>query len=73
MKGRDHRKYEFTIGEAGSWRIGYGYSNFLVAEGSGWSRALGRSLYDGLRRPPGRALRPPAPASLNRRLTRHGR
>jgi hypothetical protein len=28
------------------WRIGYGVSNFLVAEGSGFSRQIGRAMFE---------------------------
>jgi len=34
----------------GRWRIGYGISNFLIIEGSGWSRQFGLYLYDHLRK-----------------------
>ena len=32
----------------GGWRIGFGVSNFLLAEGSGWSLDFGRALYEAL-------------------------
>ena len=34
----------------GRWRIGYGVSNFLIVEGSGWSRQFGLYLYNHLRK-----------------------
>lgn len=36
--------YHLTRGEAGSWRIGFGASTFLVAQGSGFSIRHGRRL-----------------------------
>ena len=36
--------YSLQFGKDGSWRIGYGRSGFLVAEGSGFSRRIGFSL-----------------------------
>ena len=36
--------FQMRFGATGSWRIGYGHSSFLVAEGSGWSAPLGRAL-----------------------------
>lgn len=33
-----------------SWRIGFGISSFLVAEGSGWSRPMGRALFADLKK-----------------------
>ena len=32
----------------GGWRIGFGVSNFLLAEGSGWSIEFGEALYETL-------------------------
>lgn len=38
--------YNFTRGEAGSWRIGYGRSGFLIAEGSAFSVPEGRAMLE---------------------------
>jgi hypothetical protein len=46
---RKQHRVSFKIGEACSWRIGYGVSSFLVAEGSGFSLPIGRALYRALR------------------------
>lgn len=37
--------YKWQRTRGNGWRIGYGISGFLVAEGSGWSAAVGRKLY----------------------------
>lgn len=39
----------FEIGATGGWAIRAGFSLFLVAEGSGWSRSLGEALFKALR------------------------
>lgn len=40
--------YQWREKEAGSWRIGFGVSSFLVAEGSGFSRAHGKRILKSL-------------------------
>lgn len=42
---RPKTPYHFTIGEAGSWRIGFGASSFLIANGSGFSIPIGRKMF----------------------------
>lgn len=42
--------YRLTRKAAGGWRIGFGASSFLVAEGSGWSAAEGMRLFRDLER-----------------------
>ena len=37
--------YRWRLVEAGGWRITYGLSGFLIAQGSGWSRPEGMALY----------------------------
>lgn len=37
--------YHFKRGEAGSWRIGFGASSFLIASGSGFSIAEGMKMF----------------------------
>lgn len=47
--GRNIYPRRFTWTNTGNgWRIGAGVSNFLIAEGSGYSRAIGYSLYKSL-------------------------
>jgi hypothetical protein len=43
--------------EGGGWRIRYGFSKFLVAEGSGWSRPLAMKFLQACREG-GRGNRP---------------
>jgi len=40
-----HTPYHFTVRESGSWRIGFGGSSFLIANGSGFSIKEGRELF----------------------------
>lgn len=47
---RDPELYSMEINETPSegvigWRIGYGESNFLVAEGSAWSLPEGKEIF----------------------------
>lgn len=42
-------KYRWEESFSGEWRITYSVSHFLVAEGSGWSVACGRTLLATLR------------------------
>lgn len=54
--------YHFSRGEAGKWRIGFGASSFLVAEGPANSLPVGRRLFrdledDWLLRPGGKNTR----------------
>jgi hypothetical protein len=39
----------FEMGDAGGWVIRAGFSKYLVAEGSGWSRPVGSALFAALR------------------------
>lgn len=47
---RGFTPYNWSIKPGGGWRIGYGASSYLVAEGSGWSRPMGRKMLDDLNR-----------------------
>lgn len=40
----DDTPYTWLIKSDGGWRIGYGVSNFLIVEGSGWSILYGREI-----------------------------
>ena len=42
--------YRWSRTAGGGWRIGFGPSGFLVAEGSGWSMRIGMDLYRRLER-----------------------
>jgi hypothetical protein len=44
------RFVQHPIERGGGWTITAGVSKFLVAEGSGWSMAIGRDLYLRLKR-----------------------
>lgn len=44
-----HNQYHWHNCAGGEWRIGFGVSSFLVAEGSAWSRPIGRALFLQLR------------------------
>lgn len=43
------RNVRWTDREAAGWRIDEGPSRFLIAEGSGWSRKIGRELFHRLK------------------------
>lgn len=49
---RKGHEYEFQNKRSGGWRIGAGFSNFLVVEGSAWSRPIGRRIIAMLRTEP---------------------
>lgn len=50
IDGAGRPKYEWQDKPAGGWRIGFGISNVLVAEGAGGSRAIGFRLFKALQR-----------------------
>lgn len=45
----------FSIDDAGGWHIRSGFSKFLIAEGSGYSRPIGMQLFRELTRQYGHA------------------
>ena len=48
----EQHDYKWSRDSAGGWRIGFGPSNFLVAEGSCWSLNAGAKLLEMLRSDP---------------------